>query len=203
MPRRRKLSKKVARRAQHLAQLIGIRLRHLRRTQGLTLAALSKRSGVDLATVSRIETGKMLGTVDAHLRLASALGIKLPALYAGIEEARTQSAITVQYREEQRTTYRSGRWSLALLTSNVLRKKLLPALITIQPGGRTATEETKVGTERFLYVLAGRIEARTGGQSHQLGKGSTLYFDASIPHSLANKGRAVARCLSMLTPPVL
>ena len=92
---------------------------------------------------------------------------------------------------------------MAMLTTDILKKKLMPVLITIEPGGSTHKEEAKVGTEKFLYVLEGTLEARVGEATHELRRGSSLYLDASIPHSLKNVGRTTAKCLSVTTPPVL
>ena len=191
--------------ADEAARSVGARLRLLRTTQKVTLTGLAALAGVDAATISRIETGKMTGTLESHMRLATALGAKLTALYAGIEEARTKDAVTVQGPSGRRDVYvhDAGKSSVALLTTEILRKKLMPTLITIEPGGRTHQEEARVGTEKFLYVLEGSLEAKVGEAVHPLKRGSSLYLDASIPHALKNPGTRPAKCLSVVTPPVL
>ena len=187
------------------AQNVGARLRALRTTQDVTLVELAKTSGVDAATISRIETGKMVGTLESHIKLATALGYKITDLYAGIEEARAKGAVTVQPPSQSKDVYvhQAGKSSTTMLTADILKKKLMPVLITIEPGGSTPKEEAKVGTEQFLYVLEGAVEAKVGEATHPLRRGSSLYLDASIPHSLKNTGHAVAKCLSVVTPPVL
>jgi len=184
---------------------IGARLRDLRKSQKVTLVELAKASGVDAATISRIETGKMTGTFESHLKLATALGVKLTELYGGIEEARARSGVTVQPASGRSEVYvhEAGKSSLSMLTTDILKKKLMPVLITIEPGGATQKEEARVGTEKFLYVLDGTLEARIGNQAHALHRGSSLYLDASIPHTLKNVGSKTVRCLSVTTPPVL
>ena len=191
--------------AQDAARQIGARLRMLRKDQQVTLVELAKASGVDAATISRIETGKMSGTLESHIQLAASLGLKVTDLYSGIEEARTKDAVTLQSPSEQKDVYvhQAGKSSIAMLTTDVMRKKLMPVLVTIEPGGATQREETKVGTEKFLYVLDGAVEAKIGQETHALKRGSSLYFDASIPHSLKNSGKTIAKCLSVVTPPVL
>ena len=187
------------------AKGVGARLRALRKTQKVTLTELAKASGVDAATISRIETGTMTGRLESHMRLCTALGVKLTELYAGIEEARVRDAVTVQgpLKEGEVYVHETGKSSMVMLTTDVLKKKLMPVLVTIEPGGSTHKEEAKVGTEQFLYVLEGTLEARVGEATHALKRGSSLYLDASIPHSLKNVGKSIARCLSVVTPPVL
>jgi len=191
--------------AAQTAKTVGARLRALRKSQKITLVELAKSSGVDAATISRMETGKMAGTLESHLKLATALGVKLTELYAGIEEASRKDAVTVQAPSRRGDVYvhQAGKSSMAMLTSDILKKKLMPVLITIEPGGSTQKEEARVGTEQFLYVMEGTLEARVGEAAHVLKRGSSLYLDASIPHSLRNPGAKAARCLVVTTPPVL
>lgn len=201
-PRIKKTSQPQPREAK---KSLGERLRMLRKGQGVTLVELSKTSGVDIATISRIETGRMTGTLECHVKLAAALGVKLTELYAGIEEARVKDAVSMQLPSQQQEVYvhETGKSSMAMLTADILKKKLMPVMVTIEPGGSTHKEEARVGTERFLYVLEGSIQAVVGSAAHDLKKGSSLYFDASIPHSLKNIGRSTAKCLSVITPPAL
>lgn len=191
--------------ADQAVRSIGAKLRMLRASQNLTLVDLAKMSGVDIATISRIETGKMSGTLESHIKLATALGYKITDLYAGIEEARTKDAVTVQGPAGQGEVYvhQAGKASITMLTTDVLKKQLMPVLITIEPGGSTHKEEARVGTEKFVYVLEGQIEAQIGVNRHSMKRGSSLYFDASLPHQIRNAGRSTAKCLSVVTPPVL
>ena len=205
MPRRHRTQSEQAAKAEQAAQTVGSRLRALREAEDVTLVELAKASGVDAATISRIETGKMSGTLHSHIRLATALGRKITDLYAGIEEERAKDAVTVQSPSQSKdvSVYQAGKLSVSMLTTDILRKKLMPVLITIEPGGTTHKEEAKVGTEKFLYMLEGTLEARVGEATHTLKRGSSLYLDASIPHSLKNTGHSIAKCLSVVTPPVL
>ena len=188
-----------------VAKTVGGQLRALRKSQGIRLVELAKASGVDAATISRIETGRMTGTLECHMKLARALGAKLTQLYAEIEEAQAKGAVAVQAPSARTEVYvhQAGKSSMAMLTTEVLKKKLMPVLITIEPGGSTHKEEAKVGTEKFIYVLEGELEAKVGEEIRVLKRRSTLYFEASIPHQLRNVGSKTARCLAVTTPPAL
>ena len=201
-PRRKSALDELSGRA---AKTIGARLRSLRKTQRVTLVRLAQDAGVDIATISRIETGQMTGTLQSHLKLATALGVKLTDLYASIEEARTKDAVSVQRPSQRGDVYlhHAGKASMMLLTTDVMKRKLMPMLITIEPGGSTHPEEARVGTERFLYLFEGALDVKVGEAVHRLPRGSSLYFDASIAHQLKNAGKRTARCLSIITPPAL
>ena len=187
------------------AKTLGARLRLLRTSQRITLVELAASSEVDTATISRMETGKMTGTLESHVRLATALGVKLTELYRGIEEARASQGVAFQLPSQRSEVYvhEAGKSSMAMLTTEILKKKLMPVLITIEPGGSTQQEEARVGTEKFLYVLDGTVEARVGEAAHVLRRGSSLYLDASLAHSVKNVGGRTAKCLAVVTPPVL
>lgn len=191
--------------AEQTAKSIGVRLRTIRKSQRIRLHELAATSGVDMATISRIETGKMTGTLESHLKLATGLGVKLLDLYAGIEEARLRNAATLQPLAKRSEVYvhHGGKVSMTMLTGEILKKKLMPVLLTVEPGGATQLEEARVGTEQFLYVLDGTIDAVVGERVHAIARGSSLYLDASVPHRLRNSSKRPATLLSVTTPPVL
>ena len=191
--------------AEQAARTIGARLRFLRKSQDRTLMELAKDSGVDIATICRIEKGQMTGTLESHIKLTTALGLKVTDLYEGIEEARIKDAVTFQSSSKHAESYvhEAGAYFTTMLTTDILKKKLMPVLTTIEPGGRTPKEEARVGTEKFLYVLDGALEATIGEKAYQVSRGSSLYLDASIPHTFKNTGRGTVRCVTVTTPPVL
>ena len=143
--------------------LIGKRLRQLRKERKMTLAELARGSNIDTATISRIETGKMTGTLESHLRLTRALGMTLAEVYAGLEEARQVAEVRTSSAKTDIYVHEAGHSSLAILTKDPLQKKMLPVLLTIEGGGRTQNEEGSAGTEQFLFVLAGPIEVARPG----------------------------------------
>jgi len=183
--------------------LIGKRLRQLRKERKVTLAELARASGIDPATISRMETGKMTGTLESHMRLTRALGLTLAEFYAGLEEARQVAEVRTAGAKTDVYIHEAGRSSLAILTKDPLQKKMLPMLVTIEPGGRTQSEEGSPGTEQFLYVLAGPVEAHIGKETYTLKAGQSLYFDATVPHHVRNQTGKTVKCLVLTTPPAL
>lgn len=60
---------------------IGDTIRLLRKAKKMTLQELSNKSGVALASISRMETGRMSGTIESHNDIARVLGVTLSYLY--------------------------------------------------------------------------------------------------------------------------
>lgn len=178
---------------------VGNYLKRARKTQKMTLAQLSDKSSVALATISRIEAGKMTGTVESHMQLAKALGLSLPQFYSEVEKSELSQKQSKQ--ESQANTFVQNKdISSTILTKDIFSKKMLPLLIELKPEGKTNKEKLSVGTEKFLYILSGKVEVVIGESKETLAKGTTLYFDASQSHHIKNIDNKEALCLCVVTP---
>ncbi len=178
---------------------LGKRIRELRKKRGMTLAEVSKKSGVALATLSRVETGRMTGTLESHTAIARTFGMTLPEFYSEMDKP-----IIMQTKDDYGDVFvHDKKTSSVILTKDIFNKKMLPALIQLQPGGKTHMEQLKKGAEKFIYVLQGKLEVAIGDAKNTLEKGATLYFDASHEHYIRNIGNAEAQCLCIVTPTTL
>jgi uncharacterized cupin superfamily protein/DNA-binding Xre family transcriptional regulator len=181
---------------------VGEIIHNLRKEKKLTLLELSQQSGVALATLSRMENGKMTGTLESHMAICKALEISLPELYKDLSPAR--NAIEVQTGKKTTDVFiHSKKATSELLVSNVLNKKMMPSIIKLEKGGCSHKEETKHGTEKFIYILDGKVIANIGDDKYNLTKGDTLYFESSILHYFCNDGTANAQIICVTTPPAL
>lgn len=179
---------------------IGKKLKALRKDRKMTLKELSLKSGVQIATLSRMENDVMPGTLESHLNICKTLSVSLSDFYKEVEsEHKTISFIKQKERHESFVHPKKS--TTEILTTKILGKKMMPLLIRIQKGGKTHKEENRVGTEKFLYVLDGKIKAKVGKDEYNLSKGDSIYFDASLPHVLLNSGKSEVRAICVLTPP--
>lgn len=182
---------------------IGAKLRLLR--GNMTLTELAHRSGVDKAIVSKIESGKMTGTVECHRKLADVFGLKLSEFYAYLENEKPEPAEF--HAGENKTDIYSE--FLEILTTIPLAKKMLPTFVIIKPGDAQYLEETIKKVERFIYMIDGEIEVSVDGKAYHLKKnagsekGDSLYSASMLRHTLKNTGSSPARVLCVSSPPVL
>ena len=184
----------------HLGEII----KKFRKEKDMTLLDLSQKSGVALATLSRVENGKMTGTLKSHINICEALGIALTDLYKELPSAKKTLEVRVKGNEAgHKVSVHDKKTSSIMLASNVQDKKMLPLLTVLAKNGRTTTEETGYGVEKFIYVLDGRIEANIGEEKYRLGPEDTIYFDSSAPHYFKNTGDDEARLISVTCPPAL
>lgn len=182
---------------------IGLRLRTYRKKRGFSLEALSRRSGTALATLSRIENGKNSGTFRTHQKIADALGLPLAELYKGLDKPEVEAMAMPPKPEEAETFTYDGKASAIFLARGVLAKQMLPQMIVLQPGGKTAMEQYREDTERWLFGLEGTAEVVVGQKKYALPKGGTVYLKASLPHRLTNSQRAMAKVISVTSPAAL
>ncbi|MGB2662216.1 MAG: XRE family transcriptional regulator [Candidatus Omnitrophota bacterium] len=181
---------------------IGKRLKALRKEKGMTLEDLSKKSGVALATLSRMENDKMTGTLPSHTKICKALGASLVELYRELEdEAKVVEAVPRKKRTEHFVHARKAKYEL--LVTKAMDKKIMPLMIKIGTGGETQKERNKPGVEKFIYVLAGAVEASVGGEKFELKHGDSLYFDASLEHFIKNRSKTEAEAICIISPPAL
>lgn len=181
---------------------IGKTIRSLRKEKKITLKGLSDKSGVALATLSRIETGKMTGTVQCHNDIVRVLDITLADLYSGFEIK--SERVEVQPQQEKADVFiHNDKASYDMLTKKVLSKKMMPVMLKLEKGAKTAVEQSNKGTEKFLYILEGQMQAIVDNKTYSLSRGDSFYFDASLPHHWKNILNKPTRALCVITPPAL
>ncbi len=181
---------------------LGRKIRELRQAKGWTLAQLSGRSGVALSTLSRIETGSMTGTLESHLAISRAFGIRLSELYADLDPGGSSVELWEARRQKPKVLLGKEQGVL-VLTKGPLGKKMLPLLIPLKGGKEFSPEPAKVGVEKFLYLLKGRVEVTIGQRKILLGEEDGVYFQASLPHRLKNLSAKPALILGVSAPPTL
>ncbi|MBU1038125.1 MAG: XRE family transcriptional regulator, partial [Candidatus Omnitrophica bacterium] len=157
---------------------VGEAIHKLRKEKKMTLLELSVKSGVALATLSRMENGRMTGTLESHINICKALDISLTDIYKDLMIS--SGKVEVEARKAGTGVFvHNKRASSEMLAANSFNKKMVPIMIKIAKGGDTHPEQTKAGTEKFIYVLDGKLEADIGEIKYKLVKGDTLYFESS------------------------
>ncbi|PIQ81943.1 MAG: hypothetical protein COV76_06190 [Candidatus Omnitrophica bacterium CG11_big_fil_rev_8_21_14_0_20_64_10] len=185
-----------------LQSVLGSRVRFIRKEQKLSLEQLAARSGVALATLSRIENGKVTGNLRTHQRIADAFGISIPELYQGMEQPEPESSLMEAQTEEAETFTYDEKASAVLLARQIHSKQMLPQLILLKPGGKTALEQYRRGTERWIFGLEGTVRAEVNGKPFTVSPGGTLYFKGWLPHRFENAGETTVRLISVTSPAV-
>lgn len=180
---------------------IAEKVRTLREERNWSQRELAKRSALASATLSHLESGKFRGEITTHQKLARSFGITLTELYRGVDELDLGSSAPLSPSSEEIETFRYNEKAQAiLLAKQIFQKPFLPQLLILQVGGQTHREQSRSGTEKWLFVLKGQIEIQVGEQSHRLEPYGSIFFKASEPHQLTNVGESVAECITVTSP---
>jgi transcriptional regulator with XRE-family HTH domain len=166
---------------------IGTRLRTLRTTRGLTLDRLAGLCGLTRGYLSLVERDLKTPSIAALLRMTEALGTDVGKLFNGRQDAATDYVL---YRHQPNRDEASA--AAIPLAPGRAGKMMEPFLI--RPTGTAVRRATHSG-EELIVVLRGDVLIKLGEEDIILQPGDSLYFNASIEHSIHRVGSAPAELL--------
>lgn len=173
---------------------LAARVRDLRRDRDLTLEQLAALSGVSRSMISLIERQETSPTAAVLNKLADALGISLPALFAG--DAKAVDPDPVSRRADQPV------WTDP--ASGYVRRHLSPAgvdspleLVEVTfPAGETVVFDNpvrRVGVEQQVWVVKGAMDITHDGRTWTLHAGDCMAMTLGDRITFHNPGSQAAR----------
>ena len=164
---------------------LGKRIQDLRGERGMTLQDLARTSSVSVSMLSAVERGQKAATVTVLDRIASGLGLSLPALIA----AAADSGVIVRRAAEQDVIDEPGGWQRTILTP-VVAGVNFEWIRTVLPAGCDAGwfPAYAPGSHEFVAVDSGTLRLRLGSREADLTAGDSVYFAADTRHGYANPG---------------
>lgn len=172
-------------RAEHLAKLADA-LRGQRKSKGLAIEQLAELSGVSRSMISKIERAEAVPSTSVLSQLAEALGVTFSQLLVDPEE---QDIVVLPQRVQPVLRDRASGYTRRCI-SPILPGRGIDWLLNTLPVGSSTGEFTahRRGTDEYIYVLTGTLEARMGEQLHRLEAGDAVYFQATSTHEFRNLG---------------
>jgi transcriptional regulator with XRE-family HTH domain len=175
---------------------VGGRLRTLREARRLSIKVLAEASGLAVNTLSLIEHGKSSPSVSTLQQLAAALRVPITAFFT--PEAPRSRVVYHRAGEVAATPFPHG--ALADLGVGIARRSLEPLLLTLDPGAGSGAEPIVHAGQEFVYGLEGRIVYTVADEEYLIEPGTSLLFEASLPHCWKNPGDTRAVALLILCP---
>jgi len=166
---------------------VGQCIRAMREQRGWSLRALAARSGLSLNAISLIERGQNSPTVSSLHLLATSLGVPITAFFEGEHEQRV-----VHVLPENRLSSRANGITMESLGSGLRNQQLEPFLFTVERGADNLDQPVSHPGQEFVYCLSGKVDYWVGAEFYQLEAGSSLLFEAMIPHCFRNAARTPA-----------
>lgn len=153
----------------------------------MTLQDLADASSVSVSMLSAVERGRKAATVSVLDRIASGLGIPLPALLT----LAADSSVIVRRAADQDVIDEPGGWQRTVLTPVVPGVNFEWIRITLpagcEPGWYPAYAS---GSHEFVAVDSGTLRLRLERREIDLHAGDSVYFAADARHGYANRGTA-------------
>ena len=182
---------------------IGAKLRKLRLRKKVSLSDLGKHSGLSASMLSQLENGRMIPTLPTLVRIATVFNVGLDHFFG---EARGEKVFSLMRGSErmkfpERPGIASPAFFFQCLTLATQTSGMQAYLAEFpRLGKEEASEHFHDGSE-FIYVFEGEIALKCSGDSHLLGAGDSVFFDASEPHSYRGTAKHGSRAIVVTMPP--
>ncbi|HEY8076430.1 MAG TPA: helix-turn-helix domain-containing protein [Labilithrix sp.] len=170
---------------QDLAPVVGANLRRLRLRRGLSLEKLAQKSGVSRAMLGQIELGQSAPTINVLWKIARALDVT----FATLIQAREAGGTTVLRKAEAKVlTSQNGSFSSRALFPFDGPRRAEFYQLRLGARAKEKADAHAPGTLENLVVAHGQLELVIGSETHRLGEGDAIVFEADVPHSYVNAG---------------
>lgn len=175
---------------------LGKTIQRLRKAYNLSLGELSEQSGVAKSIISQIERNETNPTLATVVRLSRALDTTVDEVLRGEQQSffiehQTKSGIPMLESQD-------GKCKLAIVGPLSLIDAFQWYDFHAQQGGVLESSPHPPGTVEHLYVVTGKLEVTTGGESQVTLKGEALRYRADVAHKIENIGQEAAHAIMIL-----
>ncbi|MCE9613812.1 MAG: cupin domain-containing protein [Lentisphaerae bacterium] len=175
------------------------RIKKLRREKGLTLEQVASETGLTRSWLSKVENFRITPSLQALGHIAAVLKVPMSELLSGIDQ---QPLIALVRRDARKRVERDDSEAQGTVYESLAHSRptriMDPFFLSIAPGGGRRNALGHEG-EEFLMVLAGEADFHYGEEVYHLSAGDCLYFDARMPHRVANPTCATASVLCVFS----
>jgi len=159
-----------------------------------------KKKALSYRTLLRIEKGETDGRGSSLYQICVGLGITLKELQEGTEQDTSVADFSPRNRRQGRYTYNKKAYAEILTGPSRL---FLAMEVVLLPEGKTSIEKDPNSEEiyeKMVYVTRGKILCIVDNVKFPLGKGDSLSFKSSLPHSLENNSSRKSHCIIFQKP---
>jgi XRE family transcriptional regulator, regulator of sulfur utilization len=176
---------------------VGARVKSLRESLDLSLRDLAERSGVSAPMLSQVERGETSPTLSVASKIASGLELTLSQLLR-LDE----SGHVVVIRKAQRRKRKRGGHAVEELTPPLPGQRADASVHKLAPDAATGGPDDpplhEPGARETAVVLSGSPVLVVDGESHGLGPGDSVTFDADLSHHFENPGDEDAEFIAVV-----
>ena len=177
--------------------MLGGKIRKKRSEKNMSLKELAEMIDLTASFLSQIERDLAEPSITSLRKIAKAL--EVPIFYFLMNDQDSSPVV----RKNERKTLRlpESHLEYELLTPDVSRAMEV-FIATIEPGNGAVGEfESTHPGEECILILEGTMDIKVGEDTFLLEEGDSIYYFASLPHSVKNAGDKKLVFLSSITPP--
>lgn len=177
--------------------MLGSKIRNKRSEKNMSLKELAEKIDLTASFLSQIERDLAEPSITSLRKIANALDV--PIFYFLMTDE--DSSPVVRKNERKTLRFPESHLEYELLTPDVSRMmEVFIATLDPETDGVGELESTHPGEECIL-ILEGKMEITVGEETYILEEGDSIYYFASLPHTVRNAGKKKLVFLSAITPP--
>ena len=186
---------------QKLAKSIGEQVRIMRNHIRLTMSECALQAGLSVSMLSKIENGTAQPSLTTLHSLSKVFNVPLTTFFKKFEE---NKSVSYTPPGEGILIERHGTkigHQYYLLGQDVGKDfATAPHLITFTDETETFPLFQHTGVE-FIYMLEGDMDYQLDGKDYNLVPGTSLFFEADVPHGPVNLNKLPIKFLSVIIQP--
>jgi transcriptional regulator with XRE-family HTH domain len=181
-----------------LNERIGRILRLYREKTGHNQSEIAQQAGISVSMLSQIERGTVAPSIETLIQVCSVLDIDPSELFRQIG---SQNPVRIHRKGERLRNTLKGVEYEQLMTSNHPTYLAEMFLIEVSPGKSTTFSGGGHEGAEMGYVLSGGALLTVDTEEYRINEGDSIYFNAQLPHRLANRGKGTFRAIWSISPP--
>ncbi len=162
---------------------IGKKIRKIRKEKNLYASEIARRADVSNGLISRIENGRTIPSLPVLFAIIQALEVDPSDFFKSISPNGFFKYLVVRADEheliEKEDDATGFRYEL-IMTRELKSIGTEFVMLTLEPGCTRETVETDA--YEYKYILNGRCIYEIDGESVELGKGDSIFFNGRLPH---------------------
>jgi mannose-6-phosphate isomerase-like protein (cupin superfamily) len=152
--------------------------------------------------LSKIERGQVFPTLPTLLRIALVFSVGLDYFFSG-DRAKPVVGV-VRHRERLRFPEKAGTRDIGYMFESLdypaVERHLNAYRVEFFPVAEQKRRLHQHPGGEFIYVLAGTLAVRIGGDEHTLHARDSMYFDSGTPHGYRRTGAKTCTAILVTTP---
>lgn len=162
---------------------VGDLIRTLRSERQLSVRTLAGRSGFSPSFVSQVEHGQASPSIASLERIVQVLGVTLGEFFHRLGGS-PMTVVRVNDRAELNSVW--SRAKIEALGPAGPGHALEALMITLKPGGRSASQPSAHQSDEFALVVSGEVRLVLESESHDLAPGDSATISAGTLHHWEN-----------------